>query len=141
MNFLSILGDFTNCCDPIIIIHDTPIPSPLDMQGTQFKRIKANATDDETIVSVKIRYRFSEEDNWNISKMSLDLAADYYYFDVLVPTENGSLTFTIAVADILSLTSETDFYMINFENAKVTSPASSIDPLLVITTLLGLSAG
>lgn len=111
------------------------------MQGTQFKRIKANATDDETIVSVKIRYRFSEEDNWNISKMSLDLAADYYYFDVLVPTENGSLTFTIAVADILSLTSETDFYMINFENAKVTSPASSIDPLLVITTLLGLSAG
>ena len=133
--------DFTNAFAPIIIVQDTPFPSPLDMQGTQLIRIRANVTDDETIESVKIHYRFSTEDDWNISEMSRDLATGYYYFDVLVLSESGNLTFKITATDNSGLTSETDSYTINFENAKVTPSTPSTEPLFVITALLGLGVG
>ena len=60
------------------------------------------------------------------------------YFDILVPTNSGSLTFKIAATDNSGLTSETETYTIIFENAEATPPT---DPLLVITALLGLSIG
>lgn len=134
--------DFINGFTPIILVQDTPFPSPLDMQGTQLVRIRANVTDDGTIESMKIHFRFSNEDDWNITEMSLDLATGYYYVDVLVPSESGNLTFKIVAADNSGLTSETDTYTINFENAKVTPSAPSMDPLLTITIVfLSLGAG
>ena len=134
--------DFINGFAPIILVQDTPFPSPLDMQGTQLVRIRANVTDDGTIESMKIHFRFSNEDDWNITEMSLDLATGYYYVDVLVPSESGNLTFKIVAADNSGLTSETDTYTINFENAKVTPSAPSMDPLLTITIVfLSLGAG
>ncbi|UCE14667.1 MAG: hypothetical protein JSV04_05655, partial [Candidatus Heimdallarchaeota archaeon] len=126
---------------PSISILEMPFPSPLDMQGAQFIRIRANVTDDGTIENVQIHYRFSNEEDWNMTEMSLDLATGYYYFDVFVPTKSGNLTFKIVAIDNSSLTSETEAYTINYENAKVTPSAPSTDPLLIIIALLGLSAG
>ncbi|MFX1505778.1 MAG: hypothetical protein ACFFDC_06640 [Promethearchaeota archaeon] len=111
---------YSNALAPFIEILGIPYPVPLDMNGTNTIRVWANITDDGTITNCTIEYQFDSGEF--VSKdMIFDNATVTYYLDIKVPKRSGNLTFIIHARDNLDLTSESDPYTIEYENAGTTS--------------------
>jgi len=123
--------EFVNGYAPLIIVQE--IISPINLDKERIIRIYVNITDDGIIKNVNIYYMFSETAKWKIKVMSFDNTEQLYYFDVTVPTRKGSLYFKIQATDNLNLTSETEIYTLNFENA-------AINPLTIAIPIISLGA-
>ena len=123
-----------------IVLEGVPYPSPLDMEDKNTIRIWANVTDDGNIANCTINYGFTNDtDEWTVEDMMFDEETGLYYFDVTVRKNSGNLTFTISATDNLGLTSETDPYTVEYENAG-TTPGLPTD-LILFGAVLALGGG
>jgi hypothetical protein len=127
--------DYINGFAPVIIVQDAPFSSVLDMQKAQAIRVIANVTDDGIVQNVTIFYRFSDDQEWIQAEMIFDNETNTYFYDVIVPTSEGVLSFKILSTDDNGLTGETEIFSLSFENAN--PPSSDLLPLLVVA-LIGL---
>lgn len=130
---------YSNGLAPCIEILGIPYPVPLDMNGTNTIRVWANVTDlDGTITNCTIGYQFDSGEFIN-KEMVFDNKTGIYYLDIEVTQRSGNLTFIIYARDNSDLTSESDPYTIEFENAG-TSPGLPTD-LILFGAVLAVGGG
>ncbi len=76
----------------------------------------ANISDVGGIFAAESYYKFSESNDWTVDSMSLNTTSGLYFFDVPVPSENGTLTYKIRAYDLSGLSNETAVYTISFSS-------------------------
>jgi len=129
---------FSSGLGPIIEVQGMPYPSPLDMEDKNTIRIWANVTDDGSIVNCTIFYEFDDDTNETID-MIFDNTTGFYYADIQVKESIGNVTFIVSAIDDMEITSETDPYTINYENAG-TTPGFPTE-ILLIGAIVALGGG
>ena len=79
--------------------------------------ILANVTDNEELISVKIFYKFEVDDEW--SEVNMTLTNDTTYIaEIDLPSTDGKVIFKIQAIDNENLVSETEEFVILYENAE-----------------------
>ncbi len=126
---------FSSGLGPVIEVQGMPYPSPLDMEDKNTIRIWANVTDDGSIVNCTIFYQFDDDTNETID-MIFDNTTGFYYADIQVQRSSGNLTFIVSATDDMELTSVTEPYTIQYENAG-TTPGFPTEILLIGALILG----
>ena len=91
--------------------------SPIDLEGSTFITIKANATDAGGIDEVEIYYRFEGTNDWTIKSMVFDSIQGIYIYNLPLPTDSGNVTYWIRAYDNVGLSNSSDLYSIVFEGA------------------------
>ncbi|MFX0013734.1 MAG: hypothetical protein ACFFB2_03135 [Promethearchaeota archaeon] len=90
------------------------ISSPIDLAGKQYIQVSADIYDQGGIVEAETYYKFSKSDYWSVGSMILNSTTGLYYFDVPLPTENGTLYYMVRAFDFSGLSSETTIYTVRY---------------------------
>ncbi|MFX0124575.1 MAG: hypothetical protein ACFFAE_13165 [Candidatus Hodarchaeota archaeon] len=94
-----------------------PLTSPVNLAGAHYVRINANIEDKGGIFGVDTYYRYNEGDDWSLGAMSFNSTSGFYFFDIPVHSESGTVSFKIRAYDLSGLSSETSIYTISYSQA------------------------
>ena len=110
--------EFLNGLSPVISVYGDPFGiEAIDMNKGGILPILANVTDNEELISVKIFYKFEVDDEW--SEVNMTLTNDTTYIaEIDLPSTDGKVIFKIQAIDNENLVSETEEFVILYENAE-----------------------
>lgn len=118
---------FFNGLGPFISVYGDPFGiDPIDMNKGGILPILANVTDNEELISVKIFYKFEVDDDWENVNMTLLNDSSTYTAEINLPSTSGKVIFKIQAIDNENIISETEEFVILYENA-----ASSLGNILL----------